>query len=97
MNVITDTTVRPWTITWSGHTWTDADAELDAQDLCRLQVLVGDSWGSGNPWASPLHLASMIAVLAAKATGADPLEVLPLVHRTPAEAFVGALAPRQVS
>lgn len=95
--IISDTSVRPWRIEWSGYAWTDADADLTAGDVCRLQVLVGDGWASVNPWASPLHLVSMISVLAAKATGADPLEVLALVQATPAEVFVGAIQPRPVT
>lgn len=93
MNVIADVAVRPWSISWQGHTWTDDDT-LTAADLCRLQILVGDSWGSVNPWASPLHLVSMIAVLAARTVDADPLEVLPIVHAMPAAELVGAIQPR---
>lgn len=88
--------IRPWSITWRGATWTDEDAGLTAGDVCRLQILVGDSWASCNPWASPLHLASMIAVLAARSSGLDPLEELAVVNQTPAEEFVAAIEPRSV-
>jgi hypothetical protein len=97
MIVIGDKRVRPWLIEWSGYTWTDDNAGLTAADICNLQILVANDWGSINPWASPLHLASMIAVLAGKATDTDPLELLPLVHATPAEVFIGAIRPREVT
>lgn len=96
MIVIDSYQVMPWQITWQGQTWTDETAELTAGDVCRLQVLAGDAWASVNPWASPLHLASMIAVLAAKTANADPMAVLELVHATPAEEFIAAIAPRVV-
>jgi hypothetical protein len=86
--------IRPWTITWRGETWTDDNAGLTAGDVCRLQVLVGESWASVNPWASPLHLASMIAVLASRSSGSDALEMLAAVNETPAEEFLGAIGPR---
>lgn len=84
-------TVRPWQITWRGQTWTIETAALTAGDVCRLQVLVGDSWGSADPWASPLHLASMIAVLASRGTALEPLEVLAVVHAMPADEFLATI------
>lgn len=88
-------TPRPWAITWAGQTWTDETAELTAADLCRLQIMVGDGWRSANPWQSPLHLVSMIALLAARIADVDPLELVPLVHATPAEEFLAAIQPRK--
>jgi hypothetical protein len=84
-------TARPWRITWQGMEWTEDGAGLTAGDVCRLQVLVGDGWASIDPRRSPLHLVSMIAVLASKVAGVDPVELLPVIQATPAEEFLGAL------
>jgi hypothetical protein len=86
-----------WTITWAGTTWTDEDAALTAADLCRLQILVGDRWRSADPWESPLHLVAMLALLAARDAGVDPLELLPVIQALPAEELLAVLQPREVT
>ena len=88
--------IRPWTITWRSQTWSDDSVELNAADVCILQALVGDSWASVNPWASPAHLAAMIAVLWAKTSGIDATDALLLVGDTPAEEFIGSIRLREV-
>jgi hypothetical protein len=91
------TDVRGWSITWAGATWSDENCGLTSGDVCRLQVLVGDGWESCDPWKSPLHLASMIAVLLARDTDADPLAVLmDVVNPAPAEELLSALSRRAV-
>lgn len=92
--IIDNNRIRPWTITWRDKTWHDHEARLTAGDVVALQALVNDDWASCNPWASPAHLAAMIAVLFAREESVDPKAVLLLVYATDADEFMSAIEPR---
>jgi N-acyl-D-aspartate/D-glutamate deacylase len=59
--------MKPWTITFGGQTWTDADATV--VHVVAVAELTDNSWSAMSPWSGPRHLAAWLAVLLAGAIG----------------------------
>jgi hypothetical protein len=56
--------MTPWRITWRHATFTDDD--ISVADACNIAGVVGDGWGSIDPWRSPVLLVGVTAVMAAR-------------------------------
>lgn len=97
--------MKPWTIRWQGHEWTDED--LTAADLCSVQVLLGveDGWAACDPWRGPVQLSAMIAALYVRATSAGDADVATAaltgvineIHSSPAEMLLNAISERALA
>ena len=84
--------VKPWTITWADHTWTDSDV---TGGIVALVVLAAgrDEWSALDPWASPSLLMSWLIALETSVSG-DLLGARDHVAGVPFEAVLGALSAR---
>jgi hypothetical protein len=78
-----------WRIVWGTHTWTEND--LTTGDILELSLLLGNDWAQMMPTLSPVHRASFLMVLEARATG-EPFEVVrDRIRAAPAIEFLEAL------
>lgn len=51
----------PWQITYDGHVWSENDLSID--DCEKIEVLVGESWLTINPFRSAKHCRVLIEYL----------------------------------
>lgn len=58
-----------WRLSWDGVVWTAAD--LTADEVASLQVLLEDGWSSLDPRRTPVHLLNHLAVHLAAVTEFD--------------------------
>lgn len=59
--------MKPWTITYGGHTWTDTNATV--LHMVAVAELTDDSWAAVSPWSGPRQLAAWLAVLLSTVVG----------------------------
>lgn len=59
--------MKPWVITYGGHTWTDDNVTV--MHAVAVAELTDNSWAAMSPWNGPRFLAAWLAVLLAGAVG----------------------------
>ena len=88
--------MRPFTITVGDHTFTDAD--LTGQDLIDAEVFgrtAGvDGWSASDPWAGPLELINVTAVVLARLSGAPYQKIAETLRSSTAAELTSILHTR---
>lgn len=84
--------MKPWTITFDGHTWTDDRASTAL--TVAVTELIGDRWDAVSPWNGPRVLAAWITVLHCADTGGDVEQSLVKVYGLPVAELVAGLTDR---
>lgn len=75
--------MKPWIITYGGHTWTDGKATV--VHAVAVAELTDNSWAAMSPWNGPRYLAAWLAVLLAAEVGDLDQATATVYAMTPAE------------
>lgn len=85
--------IRPWQITYAGHTFTDDD--LTVGDAIMIQTLAGGGWAALNPWAGPRELVAVVAAVVARLSDTTAGVVAEKLNAEPVAEVLAMLEPRQ--
>lgn len=86
--------MKPWTITFDGHTWTDDD--VTTAHAVAVTEIIGDTWDACSPWTGPRALAAWIAVLYGSAIS-DIEKAVVAVYQLPIASLGDCLQDRTVA